>query len=304
MLRTVSDCLAYVEAHMETRYATKNGAYKSGRRISDPSGSVNHSVGCAQPSVEVFYTLMNDPDAGWGVNAILGDFHKGEGRVLVTMPLNARPWGCGKGKNGSWNNSHIQWEVCEPAGHTYSGGTMIAYDVKKNQPYFDRMWKMLVAWNVYCVVTLGIPVSGIADHAESHEAGYGSNHCDLGQWLPKHGKSMDKLRAEVQTIIDYVEPAPDPVPTPEEPIINNTEEEEEMTQEQFEQMYTTMTDKLEDNDSSKFSEQAREWATKNGLLVGNGSNIEGQPNMMWQAPMTREQLVTVLFRFAQLMGKA
>ena len=116
MLRTVSDCLAYVEAHMETRYATKNGAYKSGRRISDPSGSVNHSVGCAQPSVEVFYKLMNDPDAGWGVNAILGDFHKGEGRILVTMPLNTRPWGCGKGTKGSWNNSHIQWEVCEPAG--------------------------------------------------------------------------------------------------------------------------------------------------------------------------------------------
>ena len=303
MLKSVSDCLAYVEAHMETRYATKNGAYKSGRRISDPSGCVNHSVGCAQPSVEVFYGLMNDPDAGWGVNAILGDFHKGDGRILVTMPLNARPWGCGKGNKGSWNNSHIQWEVCEPAGHTYSGGTMIAYDTKKNQTYFDRMWKMLVAWNVYCVVKLGIPVSGIADHAESHAAGYGSNHCDMGQWLPKHGKSMDKLRAEVQAIIDYVEPAPDPIPEPEAPIIN-TEEEEEMTQEQFEQMFATMTGKLHDNDHSKFSQEAREWATKNGLLVGNGSKIEGQPNMMWQAPMTREQLVTVLFRFAQLMGKA
>lgn len=306
MLKSVSDCLAYVEAHMETRYATKNGAYKSGRRISDPSGSVNHSVGCAQPSVEVFYGLMNDPDAGWGVNAILGDFHKGEGRILVTMPLNARPWGCGKGKKGSWNNSHIQWEVCEPAGHTYSGGTMIAYDVKKNQPYFDRMWKMLVAWNVYCVVKLGIPVSGIADHAESHEAGYGSNHCDMGQWLPKHGKSMDKLRAEVQAIIDYVEPAPepDPVPEPEEPIINNTEEEEEMTQDQFNNMLANTLSGLRDNDSSKCSEEARAWAVENGLFVGNGSKIEGKPNMMWQAPLTREELALVLHRFAQLVGKA
>lgn len=307
-MRTIAECVAYIEAHMEIQYATKNRAYKSGRRISDPSGSVNHSVGCAQPSVDVFYKLMNDPDAGWGVNAILGDFHKGEGRVLVTMPLNARPWGCGKGKNGSWNNSHIQWEVCEPAGHTYSGGTMIAYDVKKNQPYFDRMWKMLVAWNVYCVVKLGIPVSGIADHAESHEAGYGSNHCDMGQWLPKHGKSMDKLRAEVQAIIDYVEPAPEPTPDPVPDTTNNptdsNEEEEEMTQEQFDKMLVTALGKLQDNDSGKFSEQAREWATKNKLFVGNGSKIDGQPNMMWQSPLTREQLAIVLHRFAQLVGKA
>lgn len=45
---------------------------------------------------------------------------------------------------------------------------MVAYDTAKNQAYFDRMWKMLVAWNVYCVVKLGYPVSGISDHAESY----------------------------------------------------------------------------------------------------------------------------------------
>lgn len=305
-MRTIAECVAYVEAHMEIQYATKNRAYKSGRRISDPDGCVNHSVGCAQPSVDVFFGLMNKNSADWAVNAILGDFHKGEGRILVTMPLNARPWGCGKGKKGSWNNSHIQWEICEPSGHTYSGGSMIAYDVKKNQPYFDRMWKMLVAWNVYMVEKFGYPVSGIADHVESHRAGYGSNHSDLAHWLPKHGKSMDALREEVQAIIDYVEPAPepDPIPEPEVPIINTTEEEEEMTQEKFEQMLATALSKLQDNDSGKFSEQAREWATKNALFVGNGSEIEGQPNMMWQAPITREQLSIVLHRFAQLVGKA
>lgn len=147
---TKKECIAWVESHMEIRYATDNGAYRSGRKI-NPQGSVNHSVGCAQPSVEVFYKSMNKSSAGWGVNAILGDFHKGDGRILVTMPLNARPWGCGSGKKGSWNNTKVQWEVCEPAGHTYSGGTMIGYDIAKNQVYFDRMWKMLVAWNVYVV---------------------------------------------------------------------------------------------------------------------------------------------------------
>jgi hypothetical protein len=190
---------------MEVKYATSNGAYTAGRKITSPEGAVNHSVGCAQPSADVFYNLMNKTSAGWGVNAILGDFHKGEGRVLLTLPINARPWGCGKGTKGSWNNTKIQWETCEPSGHTYAGGTMVGYDVTKNQTYFDRMWTMLVAWNVYVIKKFGYSVSGISDHAESNKAGYGSNHSDMGQWLPKHGKSMDALRAEVQEILNYKE---------------------------------------------------------------------------------------------------
>ena len=155
-MMSVAECLAYVESHLEVRIATQNGAWRSGRKI-NPDGSVNHSVGCAQPSVDVFFNLMNKTSAGWGVNALLGDFHKGEGRIILALDMNTRPWGCGSGPKGSWNNSKIQWEVCEPAGHTYAGGTMIGYDVAKNTPYFERMWKMLVAWNVYCVVKLGYP---------------------------------------------------------------------------------------------------------------------------------------------------
>lgn len=204
-MKTVAECIKYAEDHLEVRYATSNGAYTAGRFIDKPEGDVNHSVGCAQPSAEVFFNTMNKSSAGWGVNAILGDFHTGEGRIIQTLPLNARPWGCGSGSKGSWNNTKIQWEVCEPAGHTYAGGTMIGYDVAKNQTFFDRMWKMLVAWNVYMVVKFGFPVSGISDHAESHKAGYGSNHADMGQWLPKHGKSMDALRAEVKAILDAQE---------------------------------------------------------------------------------------------------
>lgn len=204
---TVNECTEYVLSHLETHYTENNGAYKAGRFIT-PSGSVNHSVGCAQPNVDVFVKSMNKDGAGWGVNAILGDFHKGEGRIVQTLPLNARPWGCGKGSRGSWNNSRVQWEVCEPAGHTYAGGTMIGYNVQKNQQYFDRMWKMLVCWNVYICKMYGFGVDAIADHAESHKAGYGSNHADMGQWLPKHGKSMDALRQEVAAILASEDSSP------------------------------------------------------------------------------------------------
>lgn len=283
---TKSECIAWVESHMEVRYATSNGAYQSGRKIS-PQGCVNHSVGCAQPSADVFFNLMNKSSAGWGVNAILGDFHKGDGRILVVLPLDARPWGCGSGSKGSWNNTKVQWEVCEPAGHTYAGGTMIGYDVAKNQTYFDRMWKMLVSWNVYLVVKFGYSIDGISDHAESYRAGYGSNHADMGQWLPKHGKSMDALRQEVQAILNNTE----------------MEDDEDMTVERFEELWQEMRKGLQDNDAGTYSAEARAWATSSGLIQGNGTTINGEPNCMWADVLTREQMVTVLYRFAQMMGK-
>lgn len=281
---TVSEYIAWVESHMEVKYATSNGAYQAGRKI-NPQGCVNHSVGCAQPSVDVFFNLMNKSSAGWGVNALLGDFHKGDGRILVVLPLDARPWGCGSGSKGSWNNTKVQWEVCEPAGHTYAGGTMIAYDVAKNQVYFNRMWKMLVAWNVYLVKKFGYDINGISDHAESYRAGYGSNHSDMGQWLPKHGKSMDALRQEVQAIL-------------------NGSEDDDMDVKRFEELFLEMRKGLQDNDAGTYSNEARNWATSSGLIAGNGTEINGEPNCMWQDFLTREQFVTVLYRFAQMMGKA
>lgn len=201
---TRAEWIAYAEAHLEIRYATRNGAYRAGRRIR-VEGCVNHSLGVAQPSVEAMFGRMNRTDAGWGVNAILGDFHLGEGRIILSMPYDRRPWGVGSGARGSWNDSRIQWEVCEPAGHTYAGGTMVGYDVAGNQGYFERMWKLLVAWNVYVAVKLGYGAETINDHAESYLAQMGSNHADMGQWLPKHGKSMNHLRYEVRSILDQEE---------------------------------------------------------------------------------------------------
>lgn len=287
---TVSECIAWVESHMEVKYATANGAYQAGRKI-NPQGCVNHSVGCAQPSVDVFFNIMNKSSAGWGVNALLGDFHKGDGRILVVLPLDARPWGCGSGSKGSWNNTKVQWEVCEPAGHTYAGGTMIAYDVAKNQVYFDRMWKMLVAWNVYLVKKFGYDINGISDHAESYRAGYGSNHSDMGQWLPKHGKSMAALRQEVEAILNGDS-------------ITETEDDFMADVKKFEEAWLEYRKTLQDNDAGAYSQDARNWATSSGLIAGNGTEINGEPNCMWQDMLTREQFVTVLYRFAQMMGKA
>ena len=67
-------------------------------------------------------------------------------------------------------------------------------------------------------------------------------------------------------------------------------------------LWGEMRRELQDNDSSKYSEEARAWATSTGLIAGNGEVINGEPNYMWADILTREQFVTVLYRFAKKMG--
>ena len=77
-----------------------------------------------------------------------------------------------------------------------------------------------------------------------------------------------------------------------------TEEDEDMDVTRFKELWLEMRQELQDNDASDWSQQARDWATSNGLVEGDGSSY------MWEDVMTREQFITVLYRFAQIMGKA
>ena len=72
----------------------------------------------------------------------------------------------------------------------------------------------------------------------------------------------------------------------------------------FEEAWLEYRKTLQDNDAGQYSEEARKWAVNVGLIAGNGTQINGEPNCMWQDLLTREQFVTVLYRFAQMMGKA
>lgn len=59
---------------------------------------------------------------------------------------------------------------------------------------------------------------------------------------------------------------------------------------------------LQDNDCGDWSQEARDWAINTGLIKGSGE-VAGLPNYMWQDLSTREQLVVLLYRFAQSLGK-
>ena len=77
-------------------------------------------------------------------------------------------------------------------------------------------------------------------------------------------------------------------------------EEEDMDSVKFKELWLEMRKEFQDNDNSAYSAQAREWAIKTGLVVGSSSE---EPNYMWEDILTREQLITVLYRFANLIGK-
>ena len=82
--------------------------------------------------------------------------------------------------------------------------------------------------------------------------------------------------------------------------VNERLEDDNMDAARFKELWNEMRKDLQDNDAGEYSKDAREWAVKNGIIAG-GSSTEF--NGMWQDVLTREQMVTVLYRFAKLMGK-
>ena len=124
---------------LEQQFLTENDCYKIGRTIT-PKGVMVHSTGVAQPDPEVFISRWNRPDVEKCVHAFVS-----RERVIQTLPWTMRGWHAGTGTSGrSANNTHISFECCEPAGHTYQGGTMVGYDVKANQAYFEDIYRSAV----------------------------------------------------------------------------------------------------------------------------------------------------------------
>lgn len=75
-----------------------------------------------------------------------------------------------------------------------------------------------------------------------------------------------------------------------------------MDQTKFNEMFLTAMaeyrNKLRDNDSGTWSREAREWAVSVGLFAGNGTTDNGDPNMMWEDFLTREQAAQLFYRYA------
>ena len=220
-----------------------------------------------------------------GVHAFIGTLANGDVTSIQVGPWDKKAWGCGPGSKGSCNNGWIQFEICE--------------DNLGDPVYFEKVYREAVELTAYLcklynldpqgtVTYCGVKVPVILCHQDSYHLGLGSAHSDVLHWFPKYGKSMQTVRDDVSALLAGAN--------------NNKEEDDDMDVVRFKELWGEMRKELQDNDSSKYSEEARAWAISTGLIAGNGEVIDGEPNYMWADILTREQFGTVLYRFAKKMG--
>ena len=259
---------------IEQRFLTENDCFRAGRTIS-PQGVMVHSTGTAQPDPEVFCRAWNRS----GVEACVHAFVS-EDRILQTLPWNFRGWHAGTGERGSANNTHISFECCEPAGHSYQGGAMVGYDPEKNQTYFRRVYQNAVDLCALLCREYGLdPLKPgvVLCHAEGFRQGVASNHADVLHWWPRHGADMDGFRRDVRRAME--------------------EQEELMTQEQFNAMLEAALTARGERPPSPWSQQARAWAESAGIVAG-----ERVEERRYPAFATREETVQMLYRLSQAQG--
>ncbi|MBR5874544.1 MAG: N-acetylmuramoyl-L-alanine amidase [Oscillospiraceae bacterium] len=184
------------------QFLTKNDCYKAGRKIT-PSGIVVHSTGANNPNLNR-YVAPDDGVLGknkynndWNrsgiskcVHAFIGKAADGTVKVYQTLPWDHRAWGVASGKKGSYNNSHIQFEICE--------------DNLNNADYYKKAFDAAAELCAYLCKEYSIPVSNVVGHYEAYAAGYGNNHADPRNWQKKHGDSMNAFRERVAALIGGV----------------------------------------------------------------------------------------------------
>lgn len=181
-------------------YQTENPCYKAGRRIT-PSGIVVHSTGANNPYIKRYVgpddgilgknqynNHWNKSNATKCMHAWIGKVADGSVRIYQTLPWDYRCWGVGSGKNGSYNATHIQFEICE--------------DGLTDEAYYKEAFGLAVQFCAYLCKLHNIPVENIVGHYEAYQAGYGSNHGDPRTWQRKHGGSMAQFRADVKALLN------------------------------------------------------------------------------------------------------
>lgn len=284
---------------------TNNPCYKTGESFV-PMGIMIHSTGANNPWVrryvqptpnsanyaEVRALLgannngndWNHDNAYWQkyfkknlnvcVHAFVGKLADGSVASVQTLPWDMRGWHSGSGKKGTANDSYLSFEICE--------------DGLKDSKYFALVYKEAVQLTAYlCNLHNLDPLADgvIICHKEGYQRGIASNHGDVMHWFPKHGKNMDTFRQDVYKELQTYK---------------KKEEKKDVELVEFKKLFNQMRQELRDNDAGAWSKEARDWAVSTGLVQGTG---DGKFNGAWEDLLTREQLVTVLYRFAQIMGK-
>lgn len=186
-------------------FLTKHPCYQAGKKIT-VKGLMLHSVGCSQPSAEVFVKRWNCAEAA---RACVHAFIDGNtGKVYQTLPWEYKAWHCG----GNGNSSHIGVEMCEPASlHYTSGSSFTCSDQAKAMEIVVRTYNAAVELFASLCVKYGLnPLADgvIISHKEGHDRGIASGHGDPDHlWKGmKCAYSMDTFRKDVNAAMGGILP--------------------------------------------------------------------------------------------------
>ncbi len=185
---------------------TRNVCYTANRKIT-VKGLMLHSVGCAQPSAQVFINQFNNPNYRRACVHAFIDANTGD--IYQTLPWNHRGWHSG----GSSNNTHIGVEMCEPACIKYTGGaTFTCSDLAAAKAAVAKTYKAAVELFAARCKEFGLnPLADgvIISHKEGYQRGIATNHGD-----PEHlwsqlgtGYTMDGFRKDVKAAMGGAVPS-------------------------------------------------------------------------------------------------
>lgn len=184
---------------------TKNPCYTGGRKLAAVKGLMLHSVGCPQPSAQVFVKNWNS--TSYDDACVHGFIDGNDGTVYQTLPWNHRGWHCGSGPKGSGNDTHIGVEMCEPNTIKYTGGASWKEtgDGTNTRSTVMRTYKSAVELFAYLCKMFGLNPLGdgvIISHSEGHKRGIASNHGDVEHLWNKFGLTMNQFRRDVKAAMD------------------------------------------------------------------------------------------------------
>lgn len=236
-----------------------------------PQGLVLHST--AMPNVNAYgiQNYFNKPNVGASIHGCIDDEH-----IIQCMPWNKKAGHIGSGKYGSFNNTHIGIEMCEPKGLIYNSNYSAIIQYNPPPDYFGKIWNNAVNLFAYLCKLLNLNPQGknvIVSHAEAHALGYGSNHADTAHWFKWENKTMDDFRQDVLKVYSL------------------KEDEEEMTYEQFKEYMDRYLNEAQVSQPSDWAKEACEIAIAKGIMKGNG-----QGAFNFQKPLTRESYLVMQHR--------
>lgn len=122
-----------------------------------------------------------------GVHAWVGKLANGKVAAIQSLPWDSFVYGVGAGRNGSYNSSHIQFEICEDT---------------TDAAYTREAYRTAAELCAYLCRAFEIPVEKIVSHNEAGLTGYGSRHVDPEHWWSLYGYTMDGFRQDVQRLLN------------------------------------------------------------------------------------------------------